>query len=369
MVPVRVAIGQLLDRARQAGLAPGAVAAWGRSDGVPVTVARGAASELPNVVAATPDTVYDLASLTKPLCTTTLLLLAMKDGRLELDTPVRELLPIAGGNPSGDLTVQQLATHTSGMPGWIPLYALARGVRARAVETLLETPLTSPPGARVTYSCPGFILLGFMLEAAFGEAIADSFRERVARPLGLQAGFNPSPDGPPIAAGAGSPSAEGALLHELGMSHASEWLPAAHDGAPDDGNCRFLGGAAGNSGLFADAVSTFTLAAQYVVGVSHLFDAAEIQRATRNYTPGLEQARGLGWQLAPSPGCSAGPALPATAFGHIGFTGTSVWVDPEEGRIMLLLTNRNHPQHRGVDLHPLRRRFHMLVGETDELRS
>ena len=362
MAVERSAIRLLLERARRAGLVPGAVAAWGEGkSGDPQTVAHGAAAELPQPVPVTPQTIYDLASLTKPLCTTTLLLLAVREGRLALDTAVQELLPMARGKPVGELTIRHLATHTSGLPGWLPLYALAKGKRERALPVLVDTPLSARPGTRVTYSCPGFILLGLLLEVAFGQAIGECFRVRIALPLGLQAGFDFSPAGRHIAAGAQHPSAEEALLSQLGFAHDARWLPASHDGAPDDGNCRFLGGAAGNSGLIADATSNFTLAGQYLKGVSGLLDAEEIELATHNYTPGLEQARGLGWQLAASPGSSAGPALPPHAFGHNGFTGTSVWVDPEQGRVMLLLANRNHPSHRGVDLHPLRRRFHSLV--------
>ena len=87
----------------------------------------------------------------------------------------------------------------------------------------------------------------------------------------------------------------------------------------------------------------------------------EIDRATSDHTPGREQARGYGWQLASSPGCSAGPALDPSAFGHTGFTGTSLWIDPTRGVAIALLTNRVHPGHRPTDLHPLRRRFHHLV--------
>ena len=123
---------------------------------------------------------------------------------------------------------------------------------------------------------------------------------------------------------------------------------------------RFLGGVAGNAGLFGTIRGVLGLA-RALQTPGDLLTGDEIGLATRNHTPGLGQARGLGWQLASSPGCSAGPALSTGAFGHTGFTGTSLWIDPERRLAIALLANRVHPGHRPTDLHPLRRRFHQLV--------
>ncbi len=131
-------------------------------------------------------------------------------------------------------------------------------------------------------------------------------------------------------------------------------------GEPDDGNSRFFGGVAGNAGLFGTARGVLALAWTYL-GAGEFLDRGGDRTATADHTPGLEAARGLAWQLATSPGCSAGSALDPTAFGHTGFTGTSLWVDPTRGMAMTLLANRVHPGHRPTDLHPLRRRFHQLV--------
>jgi len=129
----------------------------------------------------------------------------------------------------------------------------------------------------------------------------------------------------------------------------------------DDGNTRGLGGAAGNAGLFGTAAAVAALASEYLPGGGELVTGEEASLATAALTPGLEQLRGIGWQLAATPGCSAGPALAGSSFGHTGFSGTSAWVDAEAGAVLVLLANRLHPGGRTPDLHPLRRRFHALA--------
>jgi len=306
---------------------------------------------------------FDLASLAKPLATTTLLLLARRDG-LDLAAPVSEVLPELAGTPWAAVTFLQCATHTAGFPAWLPLYALGPATRAGYLESLRGAAPVGPPGARVEYSCLGFIAIGLALERAGGADLATLFRELVAEPLGVadEVGFAPR-DGTPVAAGESQWFVEVGLLAERGLAGRP---PAAPAGVVpcDDGNARGLGGAAGNAGLFGTAAAVARIAAEYLPGGGELIDGEEADLATRCLTPGLEQARALGWQLAATPGCSAGPALPPEAFGHAGFTGTSVWVDPGERLVLALLANRLHPGGREGDLHPLRRRFHDLARRT-----
>ncbi len=349
----------LLERACRAGWTPGAAAGWvepGRDE--PVVVATGRAAVAPPPQDVAPSTWFDLASLTKPLVVGTLILLAARSGRLRLDTTVAEVLPEAGHRPVGAATVAQLLSHVSGLPAWAPLYALAEGRPERALDVVLGLPLVEP-GARVVYSCPGYVLLGWILERRSGMALDRLFDEQVLRPLGLRdtLGFRPAPDRP-VAAGAQVPAAERRLVRERGLDPGS--VPAVGHGLPDDGNARFLDGVAGNAGLFGSVAGVLGLARAYLQRDGFL-SGAEIDLAAVNRTAGLEQARSLGWQLADSPGCSAGSALDRTAFGHTGFTGTSLWVDPTRGTAMTVLANRVHPGHRSTDLHPLRRRFHRLV--------
>jgi CubicO group peptidase (beta-lactamase class C family) len=355
-------VADLLERAVRAGMAPGAVAAWGAGGADPPRqVAVGHARLWPDLVPASESTWYDLASLTKSLATGTLALLAVREGALSLDTTVGEVLAAAAGRPIGQASVRQLLSHSSGLPAWAPLYALARDSRAVA-DAVLSLDLVGWPEERVEYSCPGFVLLGGILEKVLGASLEIAFRERVAAPLGLgdHLGFCPDPARHPLAGGAKEPAVERRLCAERGAD--PEKIPPVGEGLPDDGNARFLSGVAGNAGLFGTAAGVHRVASQYLRSASQLLQENEIAVATAIAAGGAGgHVRGLGWQLASSDGCSAGPALHPSAFGHSGFTGTSVWIDPRQQAVYVLLANRHHPAHHEVDLHPLRRCFHALA--------
>lgn len=355
-------IESLLAAMVRAGLTPGAVAAWGSGGQPPLVAVAGRARVQPEPEEAVASTWYDLASLTKPLVTGTLALLAVRDGALTLETTVGEALPAARARPLGAATIRQLLSHASGLPAWAPLYGLAAGPE-RIAEAILGLGLARPPGAAVEYSCPGFILLGLILERRLGQRLDQAFTARVLDPLGLsdQLGFTARP-GRRVAGGAAVAAFERQQCVDLGLDPGR--VPPVGESLPDDGNARLLSGVSGNAGLFGTAEGVHRLASEYLAGTGRLLSPGEIERATGfaagGRSPG-EQVRGLGWQLAPSPGCSAGPFLSRGSFGHTGFTGTSVWVDPEARVVMVLLANRHHPNHHEVDLHPVRRRFHDLV--------
>ena len=352
----------LLERAVGSGVGPGMVARWGRVGAEPRHVVVGSARLFPVREPASDRTWFDLASLTKPLVTTTLALLAFRERLLRIQTKVGEVLREVRGTDVGDLEIGQLLTHTSGLPAWLPLYCLAEGDPDRLAERLGSVRLALPPGRRVVYSCVGFVILGMMLERSFGLPLASIFQDRVTGKLGIEdeLGFSPDSVTHSLSGGAASPVVEERLVTDLGFDR--RWIPPMAPGLPDDGNARFLGGAAGNAGLFGTAAGVFLLAREFLGGT--LFDAEEIEIATTLSTAGLEQARGLGWQIASSTGCSAGPSLSPEAFGHTGFSGVSVWIDPKIEGVFVLLTNRNHPAQRENDLHPFRRRFHTLARES-----
>lgn len=357
-------VSSLLARGVAAGLAPGMVAEWGRAGEIPLRKVVGASALRPVVTPASERTWFDLASLTKPLVTTTLSLLALRNSELRPTTTVGETLHEMRGTAVGRLQLRHLLTHASGLPAWLPLYCVAEGRSEDLPRRIGEVVPEAAPGSRVVYSCVGFVILGMILARVSGTTLDRLFQREVVEALGLvdELGFRPDARLRPLAGGASTATVERRLVRELGLD--PRWIPPTANALPDDGNARFLDGVAGNAGLFGTARGVSLLAAEYLPGGGRLLTSEEAEMATTSATGGLEQERGLGWQLASTSGCSAGAGLSSRSFGHTGFTGVSVWADPSTRGVFVLLTNRNHPEQREIDLHPLRRRFHVLAGRT-----
>ena len=352
---------ELLQRAIRAGSAPAAVAAWGRMGENVSCEAQGFSTLFPERLEVSEETWFDLASLTKPLVTTTLGLLAFRSGIMSPTTKVWRVLDEVRGSDVGDLEVKELLTHTAGLPAWLPLYCLAESRLELLPSRLGGIRLASRPGEKVVYSCVGFVILGLMLARIADQDLGSLFQREVLKVAGLEGelGFKTDLATHSLTGGNAQSAIETSLIRNLGFDE--RWLPPTGHGLPDDGNARFLGNVSGNAGLFGTARGTVALASEYLPGGGLLLSAEEAAEATALRTQGLEQGRGWGWQLASTPGCSAGQTLSSGAFGHTGFTGVSVWCDPQTMNVFALLTNRNHPAQRGNDLHPLRRAFHRLA--------
>jgi serine-type D-Ala-D-Ala carboxypeptidase len=352
-----------LDERIAAGDFPGAVALARERGRVALVAARGHAVVTPEVIPVTPDTIFDLASLTKPLATTLLLAIEAEAGTLALDDPVRAYVPEFDGDDRRDVTLAHLLTHTSGLPKWRPLYA-DPGDPARVPGALGGLPLEFATGTRVVYGDPNFILLGLVLERVAGRPLDALFAERVARPLGLaRTGFGPAPGlRDEIAASETGNAFERAMCGEAYAGYEG-WRTAVIWGEVHDGNAHFLGGVAGHAGLFGTAEEVARIADQFLPGSALLRRDETFELFERNLTPGLDEHRSLGWQLASTTESAAGPALAPESFGHLGFTGTSVWVDPGRERVYVLLTNRVHPTWRDVPMNAIRRRAHELMAE------
>lgn len=353
------AVRELLGRAVRAGAAPGLAAGWCRIDGGnPEIVVVGRADTRPGA-ALTQGHRFDLASLTKPLVTAPLVMLLARHGELMLETAVAHVIPELDGTAVGGRRMRHLLTHTSGLPAWAPLYALAASsAREDVLKAIAGLEVREVTGD-VVYSCPGFILLGLVLERVAGTTIDILHRRLVLEPLGLEGelGFRPGRD-VKVVAGAHTAAAERRLVADLGID--PSLIPQVAHGLPDDGNARFLDGVAGNAGLFGTVRGVLELARGLSVP-GRLLSKAEIETMQRDHTPTMAASRGLGWQIASSIDSSAGPALDRASVGHNGFSGASVWIDRRRGVAVTLLTNRNHPGQRNNDLHPLRRRLHSLI--------
>jgi CubicO group peptidase (beta-lactamase class C family) len=318
----------------------------------------------PRRIAATLETIYDLASLTKPLITGMLCARRIEAGELTLDSSVSHYLPEFDRTDKSAITLRELLTHTSGLPAWRPLYILAQGEPDTAVAAIANLDLEYKPGTRVVYSDLGFMALGLLLERLTGKRLTELSQDEVFLPLGLkQTFFNPE-----IAMQTGIAACETGNVYEREMwreSNASEYENWRQDliwGQVHDGNAHFLGGAAGHAGLFSTGQETLILASQFVASQSRLLKPKTCELFRENMTVGLEEARSLAWKLAVSKDAIAGPDLPPDSFGHSGFTGTSCWIDPHHERIFILLTNRTHARSLPfANINSARRQFHSLA--------
>jgi CubicO group peptidase (beta-lactamase class C family) len=326
--------------------------------------ALGDASREPESHTATLETIYDLASLTKPLVTGLLCAKLIERRTLTADTPVTKYLAEFDRSDKSAITIRQLLTHTSGLPAWRPLYLLAK-TKDDVVPAIAGLQLEHAPGSRVIYSDLGFILLGFLLQRLGGLSLMQLAQREIFSPLNLQhTFFNPS-----AAMRTGVAACESGNAYERDMceidfpaNRYAQWREGIIWGEVHDGNAHFLGGAAGHAGLFANAAETLRLANQFIAAQSELLSPETCALFRQNMTEGLNEARLFAWQLAATKDSTAGSSLPPDAFGHTGFTGTSCWVDADNQRIFILLTNRTHARKLPfANINAVRREFHSLA--------
>lgn len=368
-------INALLAGRIEAGDFPSAVYLVAERGQVRFSYALGDAVREPIRHAAKLETVYDLASLTKPLVTGALLALLVERGRVGLDSPVADYLPQFGEGDKRGVTVRHLLTHTSGLPAWRPLYMKA-DEPSRVLDVIASRPLEQTPGARVVYSDLGFITLGLLAQAVAGSKLDELARREIFQPLGLaRTFFNPEQSlrTEVAACESGGNAYERAMCEasaDADEARAARWREQTIWGEVHDGNAYFLGGAAGHAGLFSNARETFRLASQFLPRTSSLFKPETCGLFRTNMTEGLNEARSFAWQLAATPESTAGPSLPPEAFGHLGFTGTSCWIDPTAERVFILLTNRTHARPLPfVNINGVRRSFHTLAVEALENKA
>jgi len=297
---------------------------------------------------ATPRTLYDLASLTKVVGTTSVVMALVRDGKLAVEDPVSRHVPGFSGGKKAEVEIAHCLSHASGLPAWKALHLEARGYR-EVIGRVIATDLEVAPGTREVYSDLGFMLLGEAAARAGGKSLAELERELVLDPLGLR------------------DTARSVRKEDVARTAPTERLPAT---APDaaageaftrgvvhDENAAAAGGGTGHAGLFSTADDMATFAAELLrarKGESRIFPAALIARFTApaGIVPG--SSRALGWDT-PSGLSSAGSLLSRSSFGHTGFTGTSIWIDPERDIYIVLLSNRVHPTRENTKIAVVRR--------------
>ena len=359
-----------MDEAVREGVFPGGVLA-GRTNGdLRVLVVAGRLSSDPHADGVHPSTIYDLASLTKPLATVTSVLLLVQAGKLELDAAIGNVLVELKRAPIGSASLRDLLTHRSGLPGWRPLYeslnaeglAWGRGepniVRQAVLRVIGNEPLLSPIGTQSVYSDLGFILLGCAVERASGQLLDEYFDAAVCQRLGAGPLFfrRASAAGP--SEGKNRPTAASFAPTEW-----DAWRKRVLQGEVHDENAAAMGGVAGHAGLFGTAEAVLAVSGAWLAayhGDETFLDGRLVREFIKRPSRPPEASWALGWDTPTAPS-SSGTYFSAESFGHLGFTGTSLWIDPLRKLEVVLLTNRVYPSRTNDGIRAFRPRIHDLI--------
>jgi len=325
-----------------------------------------------------PFTLFDLASLTKPVATTTMAMILYERGLLELDAPISGTIPEFLTDPARDprrrdVTFRMLLAHSSGLPAYEKLFLKAH-TGDELLHTAFTTALTADPATRAEYSDIGFIVLGVALERLAGERLDEFCRREIFGPLGMPSTtFNPPaslrPLIPPTAdereeevCGAGAPARE--PLEAQAKSGASQargtFRGRIIQGEVQDENASVLGGVAGHAGLFSTAEDLARFAHAMLNGGSPILRPETIAEFTRRESAPAGTTRTLGWDTPSAPSQSGNHFGPCS-YGHLGYTGTSLWIDPSRQLSITLLTNRTWPDCQNQAIKQVRPKFHDAI--------
>lgn len=366
---VPLSLRAALEQAVADGVFPGAVLAVRRGVTDTWLITAGRLSSQPPGDAVTSSTIYDLASLTKPLATVTALALLVQEGRCRLDDPIESLLPELAGAAVGSATLRHLLTHSSGLPGWRGFYErlspqavlpVSEQERSRAEAQVLQLigrePLLYERGSRSLYSDLGFMLLGMAVERRGKTRLDEYVRQRIVEPTG--AGllhYLPTDQ-----------EGERRLASLIGRTAPTEWDDWRKRlllGEVHDENAAALGGVAGHAGLFGTAEAVLAVSGAWLSayhGRPSLLNRDVVREFVRPPNEGTASTWALGWET-PSVPSSSGRHFSRRSFGHLGYTGTSIWIDPVGELEVVLLSNRVHPTRKNEKIRAFRPAIHDLV--------
>jgi serine-type D-Ala-D-Ala carboxypeptidase len=357
-------IAKAMHAAVDGGVFPGAVLHVRLRGQIVYHQAFGNAALIPAREPARPETIYDLASLTKPLATVTAVLRLVQDGRLSVDDPVQRHVEELKGSVLGEATIFHLLTHSSGLPAWRPLYERiaeedrrapglmgSPGAVKLALSLIKQESLEAPPGVRSLYSDLGFILLGVLVERVSGSTLAAYCQRSVFEPMRAALFFL----GP-----------QGASLPDTTLVAPTEndpWRGRLLRAEVHDENAYALGGVAGHAGLFGTAAAVSAVTSHWLdsyAGRSRVLSPDLVQRFVARQTGIAGSSWALGWDT-PSAPSSSGSRFAASSFGHLGYAGTSAWVDPTKELEVVLLSNRVHPTRRNEAIKQFRPLIHDII--------
>jgi CubicO group peptidase (beta-lactamase class C family) len=338
-----------------------------------VAVAGHLSSETPGLPVQ-PSTIYDLASLTKPLATVTSVLLHIQHTTIALEDSVQEVLAELEGTPIGQATVRDLLTHHSGLPGWRPIYERLeardlvpglfdgnQSVKQHVLNMIRDEPLIYARGERSVYSDLGFILLGFLVERLSGMALDLWCEEAIIRPLRADP-LMFCPTAWRTQLGVARPIVDAA---RIAPTEQDEWRGRLLRGEVHDENAAAMGGVAGHAGLFGTAESVLAISGAWLRGYHEgesILDGELVRQFTTRQESAARSSWALGWDT-PSAPSSSGSHFSERSFGHLGYTGTSLWIDPLCELEVVLLSNRVHPSRRNEKIKVFRPRIHDLIYE------
>lgn len=339
-------VDRAVRRAVDRGEIPGAVILAKMGEIPPYEGVFGSAVLTPERCETRADTIYDLASLTKVLATTTAILLLVAEQKLFLDQAVADLLPEFATQGKEKVTVRHLLTHSSGLRPWRSYYEDLREWEHRKGERLLATPegrkriigrilqsaLLHEPGEAAVYGDLGFIVLGEIVERVSGEPLDAFCSRKIFEPLGMgDTRFHPVPYRGDVA--------------RLAATELCPWRERVLVGEVHDGNAWAMGGVSGHSGLFSTTADVMRFAEELLAadrGESELFPADVVREFARRQELPPESDWALGWDTPTRGASTSGQYFSERSVGHTGFTGTSLWIDLEQGAIVVMLSNRLH---------------------------
>ncbi len=329
------AVDEILLKAIADRVFPGAVVEAGRGSGPLFTVAAGSLTYGASSAPVSAETIYDLASLTKVLATTAIISEHVSTGRMRLNDRVRHWIDTWTGEERQVVTLRDLLEHSSGLPAHRPYYKVRSG-RAAFEMAICEEPLDYPPRTQSIYSDPGFMLLGFAIERAADAPLDqqfDAWRDREVGAIELR--FRPGAE----------------WLPRIAPTEDTQYGEERRGGVHDE-NAAALDGVAAHAGLFGTAAAVGACARWWMRSPAFGIFAA------KTTVPG--SSRALGWDTM-LPASSCGTQLSPRAIGHTGFTGTSLWIDPEQDLYVVILSNRVHPTREGEGIQDVRRSLHDAI--------
>jgi CubicO group peptidase (beta-lactamase class C family) len=355
------------------GAFPGAVLLVGRGDEIVFLEAFGHRSLEPSRTPMTRDMVFDLSSLTKALVTTTAVMLLVREGKLRLDDRITRFIPNFGVHGKTHVELRHVLTHCSGLPAWRPFYKEVakaekkgttrfsglRGIRTMVFEAIHRERPEYPLASKAVYSDLGFLLLGELIELVTHQPLDRFCQDRIFRPMALHATAFIDLDR----------LREKKLMPVVDMIAPTERCPWRNKilcGEVHDDNAYAIGGVAGHAGVFANATDVHRMVAKLVACAEDRDDflpGSLVREFWRRDDLVADSTRALGWDMPSPTGSMAGQRPSASTVGHLGFTGTSVWLDRERGAHVVFLTNRVHPRRDNERIKTVRPAVHDAVWE------